>query len=56
MVLIHILQSKSINMLIGIALLAAKLQTKLFRDFSQYPLRGEKQVTSKVNINSYMWG
>ena len=34
-------------MLLDIALLAPKLLTKSLRDFSQYPLRGEKQVTSK---------
>ena len=45
--LCQILQSKSINMLLDIALLAPKLLTKSLRDFSQYPLRGEKQVTSK---------
>ena len=32
-------------MLLGIALLAPKLLTKSLRDFFQYPLRGEKQVT-----------
>ena len=35
------------NMLLGIALLAPKLLAKLSRDFSQYLLRGEKQVMSK---------
>ena len=33
-------------MLLGIALLAPKLLKILSRDFSQYLLRGEKQVTS----------
>ena len=45
--LCQILQSKSINMLLTITLTDPKLLTKSLRDFSQYPLRGEKQVTSK---------
>ena len=34
-------------MFLGIALLAPKLLTKSLRDFYQYPLKGEKQVSSK---------
>ena len=45
--LCQILQSKSINMLLTITLTDPKLLTKSLRNFSQYPLRGEKQVTSK---------